>query len=62
MKIVITIDDNLDEAVKADLMNKLWVDAQTTTGGHFKAEHDGSRRLSRVANDEFDEWGKFRWK
>jgi hypothetical protein len=62
MKIVITIDDNLDEAVKVDLMNKLWVDAQTATRGHFEAEHDGDRKLSQLANGEFDKWGKLRWK
>lgn len=62
MKIVFTIDDNLDETAKVNLLNELWVAAQTTTKGGFETEHDGGSRLSRLANDEFDEWGKRRWK
>jgi hypothetical protein len=62
MQIVITIDDNEDEPVKVDLMNKLWVDVQTAVKGRFNVDHDGGGELSRRANDEFDKWGKIRWK
>jgi hypothetical protein len=62
MNITIEIDDGLDDAVKIDLMNKLWVEAETTTKERFKkAWHDGDPKLSKLANDEWDRWSKFRW-